>query len=84
MDRSLELVDETDTYIVRDVLTDDLVFVTPEDLPNHGSGDDDHIEESFSMEVMNSDDNQRLNRQFSEIIFIEDDEELENDDEYEQ
>jgi hypothetical protein len=33
------MIDETDTYIVRDVLTDDLMFVTPEDILNNGNGD---------------------------------------------
>ncbi len=35
----LEIIDETDTYIVRDVLTDDLIFVTPEHILNNGNGD---------------------------------------------
>ncbi len=34
------MIDDTDTYIVRDVLTDDLIFVTPEDILNNGSGND--------------------------------------------
>jgi len=34
------IIDDTDTYIVRDVLTDDLIFVTPEDILNIGNGDD--------------------------------------------
>jgi hypothetical protein len=35
----LEIIDKTDTYIVRDVLTDDLIFVTPEHILNNGNGD---------------------------------------------
>ncbi len=35
----LEIIDETDTYIVRDVLTDDLIFVTPKDILNNGNDD---------------------------------------------
>jgi len=34
------MIDDTDTYIVRDVLTDDLIFVTPEDVLNNGNGYD--------------------------------------------
>jgi len=34
------MIDDTDTYIVRDILTDDLIFVTPEDIINIGNGDD--------------------------------------------
>ena len=35
----LGMIDETDTYIVRDVLSDDLIFVTPEDILNNTNGD---------------------------------------------
>lgn len=28
------MIDDTDTYIVRDVLTDDIIFITPEDALN--------------------------------------------------
>lgn len=31
------MIDDTDTYIVRDVLTDDIIFITPEDALNINS-----------------------------------------------
>ena len=31
------MIDETDTYIVRDVLTDDIIFITPEDALNNST-----------------------------------------------
>ena len=34
------MIDDADTYIVRDVLTDDLIFITPEDILSIGNGDD--------------------------------------------
>lgn len=34
------MIDDTDTYIVRDVLTDELIFVTPEDILDNGTSDD--------------------------------------------
>lgn len=39
----LEMIDDADTYIVRDVLTDDLIFVTPEDILNHDNTDDNYV-----------------------------------------
>lgn len=36
----LEMIDDTDTYIVRDVLTDDIIFITPEDALNNNNGFD--------------------------------------------
>jgi hypothetical protein len=38
------MIDDTDTYIVRDVLTDDLIFVTPEDILNNGYGNNTSYE----------------------------------------
>lgn len=35
----LDMIDDTDTYIVRDVLTDDLIFLTPDDLPQNSNTD---------------------------------------------
>jgi hypothetical protein len=34
------MVDVTNTYIARDALNDDLIFITPEDVLNSGNGDD--------------------------------------------
>jgi hypothetical protein len=34
------MIDDTDTYIVRDVLTDDIIFITPEDALNTSNGYD--------------------------------------------
>jgi hypothetical protein len=34
------MIDDTDTYIVRDVLTDDIIFITPEDVLNTSNGYD--------------------------------------------
>jgi hypothetical protein len=34
------MIDDMDTYIVRDVLTDDIIFIAPEDLQNNGNGID--------------------------------------------
>lgn len=36
----LEMIDDADTYIVRDVLTDDIIFITPEDALNNSNGYD--------------------------------------------
>jgi hypothetical protein len=33
-----ESMDETDTYILRDVLTDDIIFIIPEDMSNSNNG----------------------------------------------
>ena len=35
----LDMIDQTDTYIVRDVLTDDLIFISPEDLSKSSNHD---------------------------------------------
>jgi hypothetical protein len=34
------MIDDADTYIVRDVLTDDIIFITPEDALNSSNGYD--------------------------------------------
>jgi hypothetical protein len=34
------MIDDADTYIVRDVLTDDIIFITPEDALNTSNGYD--------------------------------------------
>jgi hypothetical protein len=34
------MIDDADTYIVRDVLTDDIIFITPEDVLSHSSAYD--------------------------------------------
>ncbi len=34
------MIDDADTYIVRDVLTDDIIFITPEDALNGSNGFD--------------------------------------------
>jgi hypothetical protein len=34
------MIDDADTYIVRDVLTDDIIFITPEDALNNSNGYD--------------------------------------------
>jgi hypothetical protein len=34
------MIDDADTYIVRDVLTDDIIFITPEDVLNTSNGYD--------------------------------------------
>ncbi len=36
----IEMIDDSDTYIVRDVLTDDIIFITPEDVLNNSNGYD--------------------------------------------
>ena len=35
----LDMIDDVDTYIVRDILTDDIIFITPEDVLNNSSCD---------------------------------------------
>ncbi len=35
-----EMIDDTDTYIVRDVLTDDIIFIAPEDVLNNSNSYD--------------------------------------------
>lgn len=34
------MIDDADTYIARDVLTDDIIFITPEDALNNANGYD--------------------------------------------
>ena len=80
------MIDDTDTYIVRDVLTDDLIFLTPDDLVQNSNGDQtlydnqvndsEIIDEPFPIILTN----QRLSRQFSGLMFIESDDELETND----
>jgi len=36
----MEMIDDADTYIVRDVLTDDIIFITPEDALNNSNSYD--------------------------------------------
>ncbi|CAF4517395.1 unnamed protein product [Rotaria sp. Silwood1] len=36
----MDMIDDVDTYIVRDVLTDDIIFITPEDVLNSSSSYD--------------------------------------------
>ncbi|CAF2622572.1 unnamed protein product [Rotaria sp. Silwood2] len=36
----MDMIDDVDTYIVRDVLTDDIIFITPEDALNNSSSYD--------------------------------------------
>lgn len=38
--RPLAMIDASDTYIVRDVLTDDIIFITPEDALGGNNGYD--------------------------------------------
>ncbi len=105
------MIDDTDTYIVRDVLTDDLIFVTPEDVLNNGNGYDTSYDnyvnlkkkhlfsktivffyyqfdietarDSLSMSLINTDGDYQLVNQFTKIMLIEDDDELESEIEYE-
>lgn len=34
------MIDDVDNYIVRDVLTDDIIFITPDDAINNSNGYD--------------------------------------------
>ncbi|CAF4628917.1 unnamed protein product, partial [Rotaria socialis] len=49
-DSKLEMIDDTDTYIVRDVLTDDIIFITPEDLSNNGLVNDVSYDNDIDIE----------------------------------
>ncbi|CAF4732469.1 unnamed protein product, partial [Rotaria socialis] len=44
------MIDDTDTYIVRDVLTDDIIFITPEDLSNNGLVNDVSYDNDIDIE----------------------------------
>ncbi|CAF1271892.1 unnamed protein product [Adineta ricciae] len=48
----IEIIDDTDTYIVRDVLTDDIIFITPEDALNSSNGYDMLYENEIDIETM--------------------------------
>ena len=52
--RSLDMIDDADTYIVRDVLTDDIIFITPEDALNSTSNGYDML---YDNEVKSSTEN---------------------------
>lgn len=45
----LGMIDDTDTYVFRDVLTDDMIFVTPEDLINNGLNYDTSYDTDVSL-----------------------------------
>lgn len=45
----LGMIDDTDTYVFRDVLTDDMIFVTPEDLINNGLNNDTSYDTDVSL-----------------------------------
>lgn len=45
------MIDDADTYIVRDVLTDDIIFITPEDALNSNNNGYDML---YDNEVKNS------------------------------
>ncbi|UJR22007.1 hypothetical protein I4U23_025074 [Adineta vaga] len=51
-DSKLTMVDDLDTYIVRDVLTDDIIFITPADLLANDIGFDALQDENCDIETM--------------------------------
>ena len=63
------MIDDADTYIVRDVLPDDIIFITPEDATNIPTNEYDLNEN----EVMQSSRTRRLivNRRFLQFDFDE-------------
>ncbi|CAF3649066.1 unnamed protein product [Adineta steineri] len=48
----MEMIDDADTYIVRDVLTDDIIFITPEDALNIMNGYDMLYENEYDIDTM--------------------------------
>ncbi|CAM4811443.1 unnamed protein product [Rotaria magnacalcarata] len=50
-DSKLEMIDDTDTYIVRDVLADDIIFITSEDLSNNGLANDVSYDNDIDIEL---------------------------------
>ncbi|CAF2827423.1 unnamed protein product [Rotaria sp. Silwood2] len=50
-DSKLEMIDDTETYIVRDVLTDDIIFLTPEDELNNGHANDTTYDNDIDIEL---------------------------------
>ncbi|CAF1384306.1 unnamed protein product [Adineta steineri] len=77
----LMMIDDTDTYIVRDVLTDDIIFISPEDLANNDNVDDmpygynfDHElkRDSFSIPLLSDEMLQAINTDDDYNIFSTD------------
>ncbi|CAF1161745.1 unnamed protein product [Rotaria sordida] len=101
----LEMIDDTETYIVRDVLTDDIIFITPEDVLNYGNTNDMSYDndidlglrrDSLSIPLIfneplpltNTDGDcnkfslNRITRQLTEVIILDDDDEMRHENEY--
>ncbi|CAF3620544.1 unnamed protein product [Rotaria sp. Silwood1] len=104
-DSKLEMIDDTETYIVRDVLTDDIIFITPEDILNNGNANDISYDNDIDIELrrnslpislifndtlplvntdgdFNSFSLDPLTRQLTEVIILDDDDEIGHKNEY--
>lgn len=82
----LESIDELDSYIVRDTLTDDLVFLTPDDLVNYQQYDElptrDQINSILDIDFDESIIDNQTTTTTTDVIYVDDDDDLESQDEY--
>jgi len=74
----LEILDDIDSYIVREALSDDLIFLTSNDPLNYEQSDQDQVDFNAIHESMID-----YRTATNDVIYIDDDDDLESEDEYE-